>query len=204
MQTDGTPLSSGDFERIGQLHVESIDDSLPALLGSAYAADLYRFLARSERELLFVELTEERVESCCVVSLEPDSLQARIARATSFALGRSALIALRRPAFRQYLRGALRDALRSGAHSTRAPEITYIFTNRSGRGRGLGGILIDRVDTYLRNASFSSYFVKTLDVPSNRAIGFYERHGFVPIGRCQEAGRTFVEFEKPLNRPAAD
>ena len=100
MQTDETPLSSNDFERIGQLHVESIDDSLPALLGSTYAAELYRFLATSEHELLFVELTQERVESCCVVSLDPDSLQARIARATWFALGRYSLVALRRRAFK--------------------------------------------------------------------------------------------------------
>ena len=136
MQTDGTPLSSNDFERIGQLHVKSIDDSLPALLGSTYAAGLYRFLATSEHELLFVELTQERVESCCVVSLDPDSLQARIARATWFALGRYSLVALRRRAFRQYLLGTMRDALRSEARTARAPEITYIFTHRSGRGRG--------------------------------------------------------------------
>ena len=201
MLAAATPLSPADLERIGRLHAESIDDSLPALLGVRYAGVLYRFLARSEQEVLFTEAIDGQVESCCVVSLDPGSLFARIARGTAPALVRDALLALRRSAFRRYLLGPLRAALRPAEKAARAPEITFIFSNREIRGRGFGRVLIERVDRYLREAGFPVYYVKTLDEPSNRAIRFYEEQGFVRIGRCDEAGRTFVEFEKRLTPP---
>ena len=165
MQADERPLSSSDLERVGQLHVESIDDSLPALLGARYAASLYQYLARSAEEVLFVEFTGERVDSCCVVSLAPDSLYGRIARATWPSLLWHAALALRQRAFRDFLRGAARDAFRATPGTSKTPEITYIFTNQNVRGRGLGRVLIERVDAHLREAGFGSYFVKTLDEP---------------------------------------
>ena len=91
--------------------------------------------------------------------------------------------------------------MRGGEEPPQAPEITYIFTNSALRGLGLGGLLIERVEAYLREAGFSSYYVKTIDDPSNRAIGFYEDNGFVEIGRRIEAGRSFVEFQRKLDTP---
>ena len=198
MLATSTPLSPADLERIGRLHAESIDDSHPALLGVRYAGVLYQFLAGSEHEVLFTEAVDGQVESCCVVSLDPDSLFTRIARGTWPALVRDALLALRLRAFRSYLLGTLRDALKPGKKPGRAPEITFIFSNRDVRGRGFGRVLIERVDRYLQESGFGVYYVKTLDEPANRAIGFYEEQGFAPIDRCEEAGRTFVEFEKQL------
>lgn len=198
----GERLNDADLARIGRLHVESIDDSLPALLGPVYAQKLYAFLARSEREHVLFERIDGRVESVCVVSEDPASLFARIARATLPRLSMAAARALfLRPDFRVWLRGFLTDVFASSS-TPHAPEITYVFTNAQLRGRNLGKHLIERVDAYLHARGVSAYFVKTIDSPSNRAIGFYLREGFEPIGTRQEAGRRFVEFRKLLSRSA--
>jgi hypothetical protein len=131
-------LDRGDLARIADLHVASIDDSLPGLLGRAYAGRMYRFVARSERELLLVERVGGRVESACVVSEDPASLQVRLALATLPALAAAAGVALlRRTAFRSWLCHRVNEAL-AGGGAEPGPEITYIFTNPDLRGRGLG------------------------------------------------------------------
>jgi GNAT superfamily N-acetyltransferase len=196
-------LDTPDLERLARLHVESIDDSLPALLGPRYAARLYRFLARSKDELLISERVEGRAESACVLSFAPQSLYGRIARATlPWLLGSAAVAVVARPAFRRWLRGFLADPARGGEEDPHAPEITYIFTNARLRGSGLGARLLARVDHQLRKRGEEHCFVKTLDEPGNRAISFYEDNGFEVIGTRVEGGRRFVEFRRTVARSA--
>ena len=151
------PLSETDIAQAAALHVESIDDSLPALLGPGFARRLYRYLDASESELVLVERIDGRVESVCVVSFEPESLQRRIARAT---LGHLALSAawsvLVSPLFRAYLWNFARDTIRGTEDHAKAPKITYLFTNAQFRGRRLGQRLIKQVDSELRDRGISS------------------------------------------------
>jgi GNAT superfamily N-acetyltransferase len=192
-------LSSNDVARIASLHVSSIDDSLPAMLGESFARALYRFLERSRQELVFVERVAAQVESVCVVSFEPGSLQARIARAAfPLIVWRAVLAVLRQRAFRRMLRHIALEALAGVGHADKAPEITYVFTNRDLRGKRLGQRIVERVDTVLAARGYERYFVKTLDEPSNRAVRFYSENGFECLGSRIEGGRTFVEFCKPL------
>jgi GNAT superfamily N-acetyltransferase len=192
-------LSSNDVARIASLHVSSIDDSLPAMLGEAFARALYRFLERSKQELVFVERVAAEVESVCVVSFEPGSLQARIARATFPLIAwRAVLAVLTQRAFRRLLRHIALEALAGVGHADKAPEITYVFTNRDLRGKRLGQRIVERVDSVLAARGYDRYFVKTLDEPSNRAVRFYSENGFERLGSRIEGGRTFVEFCKPL------
>ena len=180
------------------LHVHSIDDSLPAWLGVGFSDQLYQFLARSLNETLFPERVDGRIESVCVLSFAPASLHGRILRGTLPALALHGLSALvTRPDFRRFLRSSIAEALR-GTESPAAPEITYIFSNVRLRGYGLGARLLERVETHLRERGETTYFVKTLDVADNRAIAFYEENGFAPIGTRIEAGRRFVQFQKPI------
>lgn len=195
----GHALSPADLARIATLHVESIDDSLPALLGTAFTEQLYRFLAASEKELVFVERVDGEIASVCVVSFEPDSLQKRIVGKTLVRLLPAALAALfTNAAFREHLRHALREALGAADVPLHAPEITYVFTNPRLRGRQLGRYLVERVDRELSARAVRSYYVKTLDDPDNRALGFYAANGFVRLGTRIEGGRRFVEFQKSL------
>jgi len=192
-------LSNVDVERIAALHVESIDDSLPTLLGEGFARALYRYLEGSEHELVFVERVEGRVESVCVVSFEPGSLQGRILRSTLPLLAWNAAIAVfTRSAFRAMLWHRALDAFGADEHEGRAPEITYVFTSRDARGKRLGGRIVERVDAELAARGFQRYFVKTIDDPANRAVRFYAENGFEVLGPRVEGGRTFVEFSKSL------
>lgn len=193
-------LAEEDLTRIAALHVESIDDSLPALLGPRYGARFYRFVAASPRETLFFERVEGRVESVCVVSEDPATLHARVARATFPALAAAAARAvLRRAAFRSRLRHFLADELSGGSGEVHGPEITYIFTHREMRNRRLGARLLERVDAYLRQRGAPGYYVKTLDDPGNRALAFYAENGFTRLDPLHEAGRRFAVFHKKLD-----
>ncbi|MDA1185864.1 MAG: GNAT family N-acetyltransferase [Acidobacteria bacterium] len=195
-------LDAADFDRMAWLHVDSIDDSLPALLGVGFSDRLYRFLARSPDETLFPERVDGRIESVCVLSFAPASLHGRILRGTLPVLVLHALSAfVMRPDFRTFLRRSVAEARRD-VESPAAPEITYIFTNGRLRGHGLGARLLARVETYLRDRGETACFVKTLDTADNRAIAFYEENGFAPIGTRAEAGRRFVQFQKPI--PGSD
>jgi len=146
-------LFESDIERIADLHERSIEESVSAMLGGRAAERVFAYLAESPRERIFIERIEGRVESCCVVSLEPGSLDRRILAASAPGLLWDALIALiSRPAF--------------------------------------------RVDAFMASQGVDAYFVRTLDDPSNRALGFYDRHGFDRIGTHSEGGRAFVDFER--------
>lgn len=197
MLEGGEVLEPNDFAHIAELHVKGIDDSLPALLGQQYAARFYSFLAASSCERLFVERVAGRVESVCVTSEAPDSLNARIVRATFPSLIPAALAALQKRPFRRFLRGVLSE-LAQTTDASKTPEITYIFTNAQVRGTGMGKRLIERVDQRLGELGFEGYYVKTLDDPDNRALAFYDAQGFERIGTKIESGRRFVEFHKLL------
>lgn len=192
-------LSDPDIARAAALHVDSIDDSLPALLGGSLVRRLYRYLDSSDSELVLVERVGEQVESVCVVSFDPGSLQRRIARATASELvWRAVWAVFAKPLFRTLLWNVARDAIVGTEQQAKAPEITYVFTNPQFRGQRLGQRLVERVDAELRDRGFDCYFVKTLDDPSNRAIRFYDENGFDRFGSRIEGGRRFVEFQKHL------
>jgi GNAT superfamily N-acetyltransferase len=192
-------LSDSDIVRAAALHVQSIDDSIPALLGGGVVIRLYRYLDASDSELVFVERIDDQVESVCVVSFEPESLQGRILRAAlPELLWRAAWAFLSNPMFRSMLWNIARDGLAGAGNRANAPEITYVFTNTQFRGKRLGQRLVERVDAELRDRGIGEYFVKTIDDPSNRAVRFYDENGFDRLGSRTEGGRRFVEFQKDL------
>lgn len=198
---DPDQLERADLERLGELHVACIDDSLPAQLGARFVGRMYGFLARSPSEDVLVERVDGRVESAIVLSDSPEDLQVRVALGTWRHFIPAAVVALlTRLAFWRFALGAVRDALSSDPGEHHAPEITFVFTNPQLQGKRLGKCLIERADARMRARGIATYFVKTIDDPENRAIAFYEREGFTRIGVREEAGRRFVEFHKTLDQ----
>ena len=194
----GESLSQRDLERVAELHVAAIDDSLPGLLGATFATRFYRFVAASRSEWLFVERLDESIESVCLLSFEPDSLYGRIFRSMLPWLVLPGLAAVAtRPTFRTFLRCYVAE-LFTGGHAQPAPEITYVFTSADSQGRGLGRRLIERIEAWLIGRGVAVYHVKTIDNPENRALSFYDRAGFSRLGTLQERGRAFVAFRKTL------
>ena len=195
----GESLSRLDLERVAELHVAAIDDSLPSLLGRKFTARFYRFVSASASEWLFVERLDGRIESACLLSLGPDSLYGRIVRSLLPWLALHGLAALfTQPAFRTFLRSYVADLVSGGHAQQPAPEITYVFTSSERRGHGLGNRLIERIEAFLIERNVPVYHVKTIDNPENRALSFYDRAGFSRLGTFQERGHTFVAFRKTL------
>lgn len=194
-------LSDSDIEAIAGLHRVSIGDSIPALLGLAYLKRFYRFLVASDLEWLFVERVDGAIASVCVLSLAPETSFARSIRATlpSLALHAAAAFAAS-AAFRTLLVAWLREQIRGDGTPGDAPEITYVFTSASQRGRQLGRRLVARVDAFLAGRGIGFYRVKTVDTAENRAIAFYDENGFQRSGHRVEGGRSFVVFQKSLDR----
>src|SRR5215470_1387595 len=191
------PLSDLDVSRIAALHVASIGESIPTMLGAWYARAFFGALRSSRHERLFTVRVDGRVESACVLSFEPGTLYGRVLRATLPQLALAASAALLRSAqFRRFVASFVRELARGGARETHAPELTYIFTHPQIRSRGLGKTLLHRLDRHLRERGVASYYVRTIDEASNRALAFYDAHGFQRIGRELEGGRPFVLFRK--------
>ena len=139
MVEPGEALSESDLERVARLHLAGIDDSLPSLLGPRYPLHFYRFVVASDREWLFVERVDGKVESACVLSFEPRSVGSRIVRATLPWLARDAALALlQRRDFRSFLVRSLGEIIGGGGGEPDAPKLNYLFTNEALRGGGLG------------------------------------------------------------------
>ena len=193
-------LSDSDVEAIAGLHRVSIGDSIPALLGLAYLKRFYRFLIASEADWLFVERVDGAIASVCVLSLAPESAFARSIRGTlpSLALHAARALATSRD-FRALFFAWLGEQIRSPGTLGDAPEITYVFTRASQRGRQLGQRLVARVEAFLATRGVAYYRVKTIDAVENRALAFYDENGFQRSGHRHEGGRCFVVFQKRLD-----
>jgi GNAT superfamily N-acetyltransferase len=199
MVEGGKELSERDLRRLAELHVASIEDSIPTLVGVPFAVEFYRFVAGSPHEWLLVDRIGEEIATACVVSDAPATVYARTVRHTWWALLRYAALAfLTNPDFRTFVWAFLREKLRGSVEPIPGPEIAYLFTAPEYRSRRLGRHLIERVDAWLAARGVELYWVQTIDEVENRAIGFYERNGFLRAGRRRERGRDFVVFQKPV------
>jgi GNAT superfamily N-acetyltransferase len=199
MVEGGKELSEQDLRRLAELHVASIDDSIPTLLGVPFAIEFYRFVAASPREWLLVDRIGEEIATACVVSDEPETVYARTVRSTWWTLiGYAVLAWFTNRHFRAFVWDFLRERLLGSVEPIPGPEIAYLFTAPEYRSRRLGRHMIERVDAWLGSRDVDLYWVQTIDEAANRAIGFYERNGFRRTGHRRERGRNFVVFQKPL------
>jgi ribosomal protein S18 acetylase RimI-like enzyme len=76
-----------------------------------------------------------------------------------------------------------------------------IFTTPGGRSRGAGSALLGQCEQFLLTKALPEYLVRTVDHESNRALAFYLKNGFFPLGQSFEQGRTFRVFKKNVRRP---
>jgi GNAT superfamily N-acetyltransferase len=199
MVEGGKELSERDLQRLAELHVASIEDSIPTLVGVRFAVEFYRFIESSPHEWLLVDRIGEEIASACVVSDQPETVYARTVRHTwPVLLWCAARAFLVNPDFRRFAWAFLPEKLRGSVEPIPGPEIAYVFTAPEYRSRRLGRHLIERVDVWLGSRGVDLYWVKTIDETANRAISFYERNGFQRAGRRRERGRDFVVFQKAL------
>lgn len=192
-------LNSADLDRLATLLRESLPDSAVSGFGQAYARAFYQYVETSEKELLILHrATDGRLDGAAIVSLEPQSMERRLALATPLLLH-----ALLHPLwFLVKVRGVLfghaddDDARAVTAKVRGVPELLIIYADSAQRDAGVGSDLIHNIEAALVAKGITHYCVRTVDEPTNRALGFYLKHGFEALGRM--AG--FRVFSKRLTK----
>ena len=192
-------LNSADLDRLATLHRESLPDSAVSGFGQAYARAFYQYVESSEKELLILHrASDDRLDGAAVVSLEPQSMERRLALATPLLLH-----ALLHPLwFLVKVRGLLSghadddDARAITAKVRGIPELLIIYADSARRDSGVGSFLIQNIEAALAAKGITHYCVRTVDDPANRALGFYSKHGFEALGRTL----GFRVFTKTLTK----
>lgn len=191
-------LNSADLDRLATLHRESLPDSAVSGFGQAYARAFYQYVETSEKELLILHrATDGRLDGAAVASLEPESMERRLALATPLLLH-----ALLHPLWflvkvRSVLSGHANDDAREVTSKVRGvPELLIIYADSSQRDSGVGSFLIHNIETALVAKGITHYCVRTVDDPANCALGFYSKHGFEALGRTL----GFRVFTKTLTK----
>jgi ribosomal protein S18 acetylase RimI-like enzyme len=191
-------LSGKDCARLAALHCECLQDSLVSELGLGYARAFYRYLSRSPEDKVFVLREGGEVFSGCVLCLRPRTLQRRLLLHTPLLF--YAVPWFIRKACKKTPQPAA--AAKPGAvidpEPGRKPEVILIFTAPQARSRGTGAALLAQCEQFLLANKYPEYIVRTVDHESNRALGFYLRNGFTPVGQSSDHGRTFRVFRKGL------
>jgi GNAT superfamily N-acetyltransferase len=192
-------LAPRDVALLARMHVEALPESLVTLVGERYARAFYRHLGASVAELVLLERDAAgALVGACIVSTEPATLSRRLLVRTPLAL--MAPLALHRLPLGGLVRGALGGRDAAAPAQPDGPEILLVFTVPERRGSGVGARLLARAETLLAERGFRRLLVKTRDDPANRALGFYEREGFVRRASVTKLGKRLVLFEKPLTR----
>jgi GNAT superfamily N-acetyltransferase len=185
-----------DEERLAQLHRMTIPGAIVSLVGLRYSQAFYHFIAVSNKELLCVCRGEEHtILAASVITLDRKGFDRRLVMNTSLLLWAAV-----RP-WRLPLRHLLRDLV-SGKASTdnrcNCAELVFLFTDPLYQGQGLGSRLIEVGEIALKDRNVNYYQVRTEDIPSNRALQFYQRHGFRSIATVKRYGIKFRVLEKHL------
>jgi len=180
------PLARRHVMRVAELHCAALTGLLTAL-GPAAARAFYEGCTRVRSATGFVSVNAGGVEGFVLGSTQPDALKGEVLRANPFGTLAGLLAGvLRRP-------GAIRWLLKSGGgpdegrYDATSPELTYLAVAREARGGGVGRQLVDAFTRAMGEAGAPAYDL-SVDDDNEGAIAFYERSGFVMLGRYSEFG----------------
>ncbi len=194
-----TPNDVDSRRTVAKLHSESLGDSILSVLGPKVVARYYEFLVGSELEAVFVCRREGRVVGAAVLTEDPDTLTRRfVSHGSPVLLWLAAVGAARSLAVARRLVLSTRQPKPLGALEG-LPEVVQLFVDPAVRGLGVGRAVLEEVESHLRGSAHRAYFVKTLAAGDNRALDFYNRLGFVPLGEQSVQGFRFRFLSKQLS-----
>ncbi len=184
---------------MAKLHCACLPGSLISKVGDTYAQQFYDYAARSASEIVLAAREGGELVGGALVSLDTDSIAWRMIRGTPLFFH-----ILRRP-FSPAARTITFDRLRRGPRDrveVGMPEVVALFTAAQHRGRRIGAALLSRAEALISARGFSEYAVRTEDHAGNRAVGFYEREGFVTTRIFTTGGVRFRLMMKALPQGA--
>jgi GNAT superfamily N-acetyltransferase len=190
-------LQSADYDELARLHLHCLPDSILSELGYRAVRAFYKYVERSHLEYVCFARHKGNIVAGCVFSFRPWSLSKRLLVNTSISL----LIIKRLPLIIKACGTRPKRAPREELKDTSfryQPEIMHLFTTPHFRGKGIAKCLIAQCVGRARAAGCARVIARTLDHPTNPAIYFYRKNGFVEIGSVHEYGKWLVVFAKEI------
>lgn len=189
------PLAPQHVAEVAALHCEVLT-GLVADLGPRVARVVYRSYVKSGGVLGLVILEEGHVRAFAVGSAAPQRLRRSTLRGDFLALAWSVLVGLvRHPSAVRAVAGALVGG--SDAFDRTAAELTYLAVAEDRSGAGLATRLVQEFERAMRERGVRSYEL-SVAVDNERAIAFYEAHGFSRIASYREFGTPYHRYRKSL------
>ena len=75
-------LGKADFHALAAMHARYLPTSIVSRFGIRYLRSLYRYMARSPHDVVFIQREGDSIVSAGVLSLSPHTLEARLATKT--------------------------------------------------------------------------------------------------------------------------
>ena len=187
-------LGSRDRLQLAVMHEKYMPDSLVTMFGRAYAQEFYDFVVDSPNDCLLVHEENGNILGACVLSMSPIDLTRRLVVSTRLVLW--GWLGIWRMFTRGYSKIAADGAFGPKRNQQNLPEIVYIFVEENARNHGVGAHLLAMCEKFLSSRGCDCVIVNTRDEPSNRAMNFYLRNGFVTIRRYLYGGAPSQTLRK--------
>ena len=193
------PLGPEHVDGVARLHCSALTGLLREL-GEAAVRAFYAGCVRTGSAAGFVYLQQGEVRGFVLGSVHPDRVKRAVVRNNpAGTLGGMLLGIFRRPAALAWLLRSFKGP-DEGGYDPREPELTYLAVSPECREGGIGRLLMDAFTQAMRDAGLSAYEL-SVDDDNERAVAFYEKRGFKPVGRYREFGTLHRRYRLAI-RPA--
>jgi ribosomal protein S18 acetylase RimI-like enzyme len=174
-----------DIPAIAEIHRESLAGDVFPSMGTHFLRKYYRHVLQSDGGHLLVATSEGKVAGFIAVAMETQSVLRLVGARDLLHL---ALSCVRKPGL--LLSAIVQLRKRGAAAQTDSAEISFFAVGNSGRGQGIGRMLLARAMAIARDKGKAYARTKT----SNRRLSrFYQgSFGAAPVERFSVLGREFV------------
>ena len=168
------------LKNMAVLHCEAMPSSRVSQLSKKAISALYKFAASSASErLIWIENESSDLIGLAFLSFLPSTLGMRASLVSPFAIGISLTWALVRRLLHPEIRARASTPGASG--SPEGPELLFFAVSKASRGKGVGEKLLGELECLLQAENVRQYYLRTDNMPGNRAITFYARNGFTVL-----------------------
>lgn len=191
--------------RLGKEHVKEVArlhranlTGLLSRLGLPAIKAFYAGCVKTSSAIGFVYVEDNLVRGFVLGSLHPGGLKNEALAKNPFdTLVGTCLGIIRHPSSLVFLLKSFRGP-DEGAYKYDEPELTYIAVSSESRSSGIGTSLIEAFSNEIRKSGITAYEL-SVDDDNSSAISFYERLGFVLVGRYREFGVLHRRYRLDLD-----
>lgn len=190
-----TKMSRQIVKKTVYLHRESLSGSLLSDFNDLIIQIYYQSFAASEKDHLFLALKDRQVVGAATLSFDSSGVMGRMFRRNMFSARFYGGMLLSIGGIIPFLKGYLcPDSKMEELFSV--PEVIQLFVDGNNRGGGIGSLLLEQVEAFLKKRSIRQYFIKTISSANNKALDFYKKNNFVEVDRRPVGGKEFVYMMK--------